>query len=188
MAKDNTIDGLAAKGDPARLIPVLPDSRREERVTSVLMAVLQSVDEYGRDLLSAAGAPIRKRTTIEYKISDCGDGRYTVSYVPTLAGRWELSLICIPRKDVVVYGEATSPNSRQSSPTGVRAGGATLETFEEVASAAVATLPIPADAPVGRTPVTQRAGTAIEGRRKCVRHRSGGKRRKFETHFRTLPY
>lgn len=74
MAKDNTIDGLAAKGDPARLIPVLPDSRREERVTSVLMAVLQSVDEYGRDLLSAAGAPIRKRTTIECYTEVCFNG------------------------------------------------------------------------------------------------------------------
>lgn len=40
----------------------------------------------------------RKYTVVEYEVSDCGDGRYTAEWLPTTAGRWEISLVRIPRK------------------------------------------------------------------------------------------
>ena len=58
------IPGVAAVGEPARLIPVLPESKREERSTSTTLAVINSVHEFGRDLLKAVGAPIRKTSKI----------------------------------------------------------------------------------------------------------------------------
>lgn len=51
-------------GERARLIPVLAEGKVEERATSALLACLSSVEEFGRDLLSAIGAPVKKRSRI----------------------------------------------------------------------------------------------------------------------------
>ena len=55
---------ILAKGEPARLIPVVADTRKEQRATSALLAVIGSVAEYGRDLLSVVGAPVGKTSRI----------------------------------------------------------------------------------------------------------------------------
>ena len=47
-------------------------------------------------LLPAGG---RKPARLEYEITDCADGRYTVAYTPTIPGRWELALTLLPRMD-----------------------------------------------------------------------------------------
>ena len=52
------------KGKPARLFPVLPDSKKEERATSVLLAVFAAVPDLARDVLGDAGAPIGKRSSL----------------------------------------------------------------------------------------------------------------------------
>jgi hypothetical protein len=55
---------ILAIGEPARLIPVVADTRKEQRATSALLAVIGSVAEYGRDLLSVVGAPVGKTSRI----------------------------------------------------------------------------------------------------------------------------
>ncbi|NQV20000.1 MAG: hypothetical protein HQ511_01140, partial [Rhodospirillales bacterium] len=53
------------RGERARLIPVVSDSSREQRVASTFLATLSAVDEYGRGLLKAIGAPVGKSSRIE---------------------------------------------------------------------------------------------------------------------------
>ena len=55
---------ILSMGEPARLIPVVADTRKEQRATSALLAVIGSVAEYGRDLLSVVGAPVGKTSRI----------------------------------------------------------------------------------------------------------------------------
>lgn len=45
------------EGEPARLIPVLAESNKEQRATSVTLAVLTAVDEFGYGLLRLVDAP-----------------------------------------------------------------------------------------------------------------------------------
>ena len=52
------------KGKPARLFPVLPESKKEEKATSILLAVFTAVPDFARTVLSEAGAPIGKRSSI----------------------------------------------------------------------------------------------------------------------------
>jgi hypothetical protein len=52
------------KGRPARLFPVLPESKKEERATSILLAVFTAVPDLAREILSSAGASIGKRSTV----------------------------------------------------------------------------------------------------------------------------
>lgn len=50
--------------EPARLLPVLSDVQGEKRLTSIFLAVLMAVEEYGKDLLSEIGAPIGKNARV----------------------------------------------------------------------------------------------------------------------------
>lgn len=52
------------KGKPACLFPVLPESRKEEKATSILLAVFTAVPDFTKTVLSEAGAPIGKRSSI----------------------------------------------------------------------------------------------------------------------------
>ena len=52
-------------GEIARLIPVIADSRREQRVASVFLATLSAVPEFAQQLLSGAGVRVGKRSTID---------------------------------------------------------------------------------------------------------------------------
>jgi len=53
------------KGKPARMFPVLPEGKKEERATSILLAVFSVVPDLAREILSAAGCPIGKRSQID---------------------------------------------------------------------------------------------------------------------------
>jgi hypothetical protein len=50
--------------DVARLIPTLPESKREERATSILLATFRVVPTFALDMLREAGAPTGKRLKI----------------------------------------------------------------------------------------------------------------------------
>jgi len=52
------------KGKPARLFPVLPESKREEKATSILLAIFTAVPDFAKAVLSEAGAPMGKRSLI----------------------------------------------------------------------------------------------------------------------------
>lgn len=52
-------------GEPARLIPVVADTSKEERVASVALAMLTHIPELAQRLLATAGLRIGKRTRIE---------------------------------------------------------------------------------------------------------------------------
>lgn len=52
------------KGAPARLFPVLPDSRKEEKATSMLLAVFSVVPDFAKEILGEAGAPSGKRANL----------------------------------------------------------------------------------------------------------------------------
>ena len=52
------------QGKRASLFPVLPDSKKEERATSILLSVFQLVPDFARAVLEEAGAPIGKRSEI----------------------------------------------------------------------------------------------------------------------------
>ena len=52
------------KGQPVRLFPVLPDSRKEEKATSILLAIFATVPDFAREVLSDAGVSIGKKSKI----------------------------------------------------------------------------------------------------------------------------
>ena len=52
-------------GEIARLIPVIADSRREQRVTSVFLATLSAVPDFAQPLLSSVGVRLGKRSVID---------------------------------------------------------------------------------------------------------------------------
>ena len=57
------IDHLAS-GQLARLIPVVADSKKEERATSILLASFMAVPIFAKKVLEEAGAPIGKKSKI----------------------------------------------------------------------------------------------------------------------------
>lgn len=52
-------------GEIARLIPVIADSRREQRVASVFLATLSAVPDFAQQLLSGVGVRLGKRSVID---------------------------------------------------------------------------------------------------------------------------
>lgn len=52
-------------GDPARLFPIVADSSREQRITSILLAVMTQVPTLAAELLGTAGIRIGVRSRIE---------------------------------------------------------------------------------------------------------------------------
>lgn len=79
------------KGEAARLIPVLPDSRKEEKATSVLLATFSVVPGFARAMLEEVQAPRAKRlqvhcfTEVTFKLKNGDesarpDGLLVVSY------------------------------------------------------------------------------------------------------------
>ena len=53
-----------ARGERARLFPVLADTSKEGRSTSILLACLASVREFNQSMLSSVGQRIGKRTAV----------------------------------------------------------------------------------------------------------------------------
>ena len=53
------------RGNVARLVPVVADSKKEERATSVVLAAFMVVPDFAQVVLSEAGAPIGKRSKIQ---------------------------------------------------------------------------------------------------------------------------
>ena len=60
----NIVDKMIG-GEPARLIPILSEGKKEERATSALMAAMSVVPEFAKQLLAPFGAKITARTAIE---------------------------------------------------------------------------------------------------------------------------
>lgn len=56
---------ILIQGERARLFPVLAETSKEGRALSILLACLESVDEYGRSLLADFGLRVGTRTKIE---------------------------------------------------------------------------------------------------------------------------
>ena len=52
------------KGDIARLIPVIADTRNEQRVVSVLLAVMAAVPEFSRAILGSLGHRLSQRSIV----------------------------------------------------------------------------------------------------------------------------
>ena len=52
-------------GELARLNPTVPDSKREERATSILLATFRVVPDFARAMLADAGVSSPKRSRLE---------------------------------------------------------------------------------------------------------------------------
>ena len=59
------ISDLVECGEVARLIPVIADSRREQRVASVFLATLSAVPDFAQTMLSSLGVRLGKRATVD---------------------------------------------------------------------------------------------------------------------------
>lgn len=64
MSQSNLPDYLK-QGEPARLFPVLSTTSKEGRTTSIVLACLSKIEEFGTDLLSSVGQRVGKRSKIE---------------------------------------------------------------------------------------------------------------------------
>lgn len=53
------------QGEAARLFPVLATTSKEGRTTSILLACMSRIEEFGRDLLESLGQRVGKRSSIE---------------------------------------------------------------------------------------------------------------------------
>ncbi|MEQ9244832.1 MAG: hypothetical protein RLO21_02495, partial [Nitratireductor sp.] len=60
-----SISDLLECGEVARLIPVIADSRREQRVASVFLATLSAVPDFAQTMLSPLGVRLGKRAFID---------------------------------------------------------------------------------------------------------------------------
>jgi len=61
----NNIEDIIQLSHQARLIPVVADSKKEERATSILLATFSVVPAFAHNILTEAGARIGKRTEIK---------------------------------------------------------------------------------------------------------------------------
>ncbi|NKI17385.1 hypothetical protein HCU74_08145 [Spongiibacter sp. KMU-166] len=52
-------------GELARLVPTLPDSKKEERATSVLLSIFRVVPSFAKDVLELTGASVGARARVE---------------------------------------------------------------------------------------------------------------------------
>lgn len=59
------------QGERARLFPVLSDSSKEGRATSIFLACLANVDEYANQLLASVGRPIGQQSTVRTYTEVC---------------------------------------------------------------------------------------------------------------------
>lgn len=59
-----TLPAYLKSGEIARLIPVIADTRREQRAASVFLSILSAVPDFAERLLASLGLRIGKRTTI----------------------------------------------------------------------------------------------------------------------------
>ncbi|MFC1606282.1 hypothetical protein ACFL33_05420, partial [Pseudomonadota bacterium] len=64
MSNDPKFFDQLKSWDVARLIPTLPESKREERATSILLSAFRVVPAFALDMLKEAGAPTGKRVKI----------------------------------------------------------------------------------------------------------------------------
>ncbi len=64
MTNVNITESLLS-GSRARLIPVVADSKKEERATTVLLSIFMLVPQFAESVLAEAGAKIGTRTTIK---------------------------------------------------------------------------------------------------------------------------
>ncbi|MEM9843424.1 MAG: hypothetical protein AAF965_01375 [Pseudomonadota bacterium] len=64
MSAENLPEYLK-QGEAARLFPVLSNTSKEGRTTSIVLACLDKIDEFGARLLSSVGQKVGKRATIE---------------------------------------------------------------------------------------------------------------------------
>jgi hypothetical protein len=61
----NSVLDKMKSGELARLNPTVPDSKKEERATSILLATFRVVPDFARAMLSDAGVSVPKRARIE---------------------------------------------------------------------------------------------------------------------------
>lgn len=61
----STRPDFLSRGTPARLIPSVSDSKKEERATSILLAALMSVHEFRKAMLQSINQRVGNRTKIE---------------------------------------------------------------------------------------------------------------------------
>ena len=54
-----------SQGEIARLIPVVADSRKEQRAASALLATLSAVPVFANEILSGLGQRISAKTTVD---------------------------------------------------------------------------------------------------------------------------
>ena len=59
------LPSFLTQGETARLFPVLATTSKEGRTTSIVLACLSKVEEFGRDLLASAGQKVGARARIE---------------------------------------------------------------------------------------------------------------------------
>ena len=66
-----------ACGEKARLIPSVADTSKENRITSILLATMMSVEEFGKTMLNAIGVRAGKTSKIQCftEIVFKGDGQ-----------------------------------------------------------------------------------------------------------------
>ena len=53
------------QGEVARLFPVLSTTSKEGRTTSIVLACMSKIEEFGAELLSSVGQRVGKRAEIE---------------------------------------------------------------------------------------------------------------------------
>ena len=58
------LPSILKSGDVARLLPVVPESKKEAKAASVLLAILSSVKPYGEIMLGSIGQKVGKRTSL----------------------------------------------------------------------------------------------------------------------------
>lgn len=54
-----------SSGEPSRLIPVAPDSKKEGRAVSVFLSIIESVDLFAKALMSSIGQRVGTRSKID---------------------------------------------------------------------------------------------------------------------------
>jgi len=64
MKIDESIQKIIESGSIARLLPVVADSKKEERATSSLLASFMAVPNFAQAVLSEVGAPVFKTSKI----------------------------------------------------------------------------------------------------------------------------